>query len=200
MLKQHEKNYSAFLLEMAAAVFGIETFHVYLYDTPFTLLMDHKLQERTTMTTKIKSLAAATVFALMATSTAFAGEIEVGGNALNVGVVSGAANNISTGFLSKAENHALEDVLGLLRDGDFELEPRLLLEVRVVPADGASRGWVHTALNEAARDLRDFLRTAPLPATTVTAVRKAVDAVPAGTPFAVRSSSTKILWKSPLPM
>jgi hypothetical protein len=41
-LKPHEKNYSAFLLEMAAAVFGIETFHVYLYDTPFTLLMDHR--------------------------------------------------------------------------------------------------------------------------------------------------------------
>jgi hypothetical protein len=41
-LHDHERNYSAFLLEMAAAVFGIEAFHVYLYDTPFTLLMDHK--------------------------------------------------------------------------------------------------------------------------------------------------------------
>jgi len=45
-LKPHEKNYSAFLLEMAAAVFGIEHFHVYLYDAPFTLFMDHKPMEK----------------------------------------------------------------------------------------------------------------------------------------------------------
>ncbi len=44
-LKDHEKNYSAFLLELAASVFGIESFHNYLYDTPFTLLMDHKPME-----------------------------------------------------------------------------------------------------------------------------------------------------------
>ena len=55
------------------------------------------------MTTKIKALAAATVFALMATSTAFAGEIEIGGNALNVGVVNGAATN-TAGFLAKADS------------------------------------------------------------------------------------------------
>ncbi len=44
-LRDHEKNYSAFLLELAASVFGIESFHDYLYDTPFTLLMDHKPME-----------------------------------------------------------------------------------------------------------------------------------------------------------
>ena len=40
------------------------------------------------------------------------------------------------GFLSKVENHALEDVLGQLRDGDYVLEPRLMLEVRVRDATG----------------------------------------------------------------
>jgi hypothetical protein len=54
------------------------------------------------MTIKIKTLAAATVFALMASSTAFAGDIEIGGNALNVGVVTGAATN-TAGFLAKAD-------------------------------------------------------------------------------------------------
>jgi NAD+ kinase len=54
------------------------------------------------------------------------------------------------GFLSKAEHHALETVLAQLKADDFELEPRLLLEVRVVHADGTSDERVHTALNEAA--------------------------------------------------
>ena len=54
------------------------------------------------------------------------------------------------GFLSKVEAHALEQVLGQLHDGAFELEPRLMLEVQVVHADGSSEGWVHSALNEAA--------------------------------------------------
>jgi NAD+ kinase len=54
------------------------------------------------------------------------------------------------GFLSKAESHALEAVLLQLRDGEFELEPRLVLQVRVVHADGRAEPPVHTALNEAA--------------------------------------------------
>jgi hypothetical protein len=41
-LQQHERNYSAYLLEMAAAVFGIENFHVYLWGNKFDLIMDHK--------------------------------------------------------------------------------------------------------------------------------------------------------------
>jgi len=45
-LKTHEKNYSALLLELTAATFGIEQFHVYLYDTPFTLVCDHKPMEK----------------------------------------------------------------------------------------------------------------------------------------------------------
>ena len=44
-LEGHEKNYSAFLLEMAVAVYGIETFHVYLYRTPFVLEVDHHPME-----------------------------------------------------------------------------------------------------------------------------------------------------------
>ncbi len=54
------------------------------------------------------------------------------------------------GFLSKAENRALESVLGQLHDGEYELEPRLMLQVRVVHADGRAAGPDFTALNEAA--------------------------------------------------
>lgn len=54
------------------------------------------------------------------------------------------------GFLSKAEHRDLEAVLGQLKAGDYELEPRLMLEARVFPADGGPGGEVHIALNEAA--------------------------------------------------
>ena len=45
-LKRHEKNYSAFLLEMAAAVFGIDYFDTYLLGRRFTLVTDHKPLEK----------------------------------------------------------------------------------------------------------------------------------------------------------
>ena len=45
-LQPAEKNYSAFLLEHAAAVFGVETFRHYLTGIPFTLAMDHKPLEK----------------------------------------------------------------------------------------------------------------------------------------------------------
>jgi NAD+ kinase len=55
------------------------------------------------------------------------------------------------GFLSKVEQHDLEAVLGQLVEGDYELEPRLMLEVQVVPGDGRDDGASrHLALNEAA--------------------------------------------------
>jgi hypothetical protein len=41
-LKKHEKNYSAYLVEMAAAVWGIEHFDVYLIGKQFTLVTDHR--------------------------------------------------------------------------------------------------------------------------------------------------------------
>ncbi len=41
-LKAHEKNYSAYLLELGAAATSIEHFHVYLYGTRFVLMCDHK--------------------------------------------------------------------------------------------------------------------------------------------------------------
>ena len=41
-LKDHEANYGAFLLEMAAAVFGIEHFDTYLVGVSFTLCIDHR--------------------------------------------------------------------------------------------------------------------------------------------------------------
>jgi len=54
------------------------------------------------------------------------------------------------GFLSKAEHHSLESVLAQLKEGEYELEPRLMLSVRVVPGDGQRGGSTHVALNEAA--------------------------------------------------
>jgi NAD+ kinase len=54
------------------------------------------------------------------------------------------------GFLSKAETHALESVLGQIHANDYELELRLMLDVRVSHADGRYEEKVHTALNEAA--------------------------------------------------
>lgn len=67
-----------------------------------------------------------------------------------VGVPILGVNVGKVGFLSKAESHALERVLGQLMRGDYVLEPRLMLDVRVVHADGRSGGPAHTALNEAA--------------------------------------------------
>ena len=46
VLKGHEKNYSAFLLEMAGAAQTIKALHHYLYGVPFTLMCDHKPLER----------------------------------------------------------------------------------------------------------------------------------------------------------
>jgi NAD+ kinase len=54
------------------------------------------------------------------------------------------------GFLSKAEHQDLEAVLELLRSGEYELEPRLMLEVRVLAAGRGPAEDVHIALNEAA--------------------------------------------------
>ena len=45
-LKDHEKNYGAFLLEMAAACFGIEHFDTYLLGRKFVLCIDHKPMEK----------------------------------------------------------------------------------------------------------------------------------------------------------
>ena len=42
VLKTYEKNYSAFLLELQAAVFGIDHFATYLRGCPFVLYTDHK--------------------------------------------------------------------------------------------------------------------------------------------------------------
>ena len=49
-LKKHEANYSAYLLELAAAVFGIEYFDTYLRGRRFTLYVDHKPLEKLSVT------------------------------------------------------------------------------------------------------------------------------------------------------
>jgi NAD+ kinase len=54
------------------------------------------------------------------------------------------------GFLSKAERQDLASVLAQLKAGDYELEPRLMLEARVVPGSGGASGETYIALNEVA--------------------------------------------------
>jgi hypothetical protein len=45
-LQKHEKNYTPFLLEMQAAIFGMETFEVHLKGIQFKLFTDHKPLEK----------------------------------------------------------------------------------------------------------------------------------------------------------
>ena len=45
-LQKHEKNYTPFLLEMQAAIWGMDHFAVYLRGRPFTLFTDHKPLEK----------------------------------------------------------------------------------------------------------------------------------------------------------
>ena len=68
----------------------------------------------------------------------------------DVGVPLVGVNLGKVGFLSKVENHSLEDLLAQLQSGDYVLEPRLMLEVRVHDATGAEVGHPQVALNEAA--------------------------------------------------
>ena len=48
-LKANEKNYSAYLLELAAAAWAIDNFAVYLRGRQFTLVTDHKPLETLSM-------------------------------------------------------------------------------------------------------------------------------------------------------
>lgn len=54
------------------------------------------------------------------------------------------------GFLSKAESDATESVLGLLVDGAWTIEPRMMLEVRLLPGGDEARTVTQLALNDAA--------------------------------------------------
>jgi RNase H-like domain found in reverse transcriptase len=45
-LQKYEKNYTPFLLEMQAAIFGMETFEVHLRGRHFRLYTDHKPLEK----------------------------------------------------------------------------------------------------------------------------------------------------------
>ncbi|MGH2407833.1 MAG: NAD(+)/NADH kinase [Candidatus Limnocylindrales bacterium] len=59
-------------------------------------------------------------------------------------------NSGKVGFLSKAEAGQLGAVLGLLADGAYELEERMILEATVRPAGGPATAAPFLALNEAA--------------------------------------------------
>ena len=54
------------------------------------------------------------------------------------------------GFLSKAESHVMESVLAQLVDGVFSIEPRMMLDVRLLPGADEARSTTHVALNDAA--------------------------------------------------
>ena len=43
---KHERNYSAYLLELTGACFGIQYFNVYLSGVKFSLYTDHRLLEK----------------------------------------------------------------------------------------------------------------------------------------------------------
>jgi NAD+ kinase len=59
-------------------------------------------------------------------------------------------NSGKVGFLSKAEAVQLESVLGLLLEGAYVLEDRMLLEATVLPGGGTATTAPFVALNEAA--------------------------------------------------
>jgi NAD+ kinase len=59
-------------------------------------------------------------------------------------------NSGKIGFLSKAEAVQMESVLGLLVEGAYELEARMVLEATVLPGDRRSTAAPIVALNEAA--------------------------------------------------
>jgi NAD+ kinase len=54
------------------------------------------------------------------------------------------------GFLSKAESDGLETVLDQVSRKEYTLEPRMVLEARLLPSGHEKGGSVHVALNEAA--------------------------------------------------
>jgi NAD+ kinase len=54
------------------------------------------------------------------------------------------------GFLSKADSEALETVLDQLSRGAFTLEPRMVLEARLLSSEREEGGALHVALNDAA--------------------------------------------------
>jgi NAD+ kinase len=60
-------------------------------------------------------------------------------------------NSGKVGFLSKAEAVDLEPVLERVRTGDYSIEPRMVLETRILQGGrGEARAEAHPALNEAA--------------------------------------------------
>jgi len=59
-------------------------------------------------------------------------------------------NSGKVGFLSKAEHDDLEDVLGTLVAGDYDFEPRMVLDATVIDGGGVLAPRSYTALNEAA--------------------------------------------------
>jgi NAD+ kinase len=68
----------------------------------------------------------------------------------DVGIPILGVNLGKVGFLSKSEHRDLEAVLAQLKAGEFELEPRLMLEARILRDDGGPPSEAHVALNEAA--------------------------------------------------
>ena len=95
------------------------------------------------MNATIKTLAATALFALMATGSAFAGDIEIGGNALNVGVVNGAATN-TAGFLAKADQ-AIGVISG---DSNVKVDGNLLNVGVVTGAATNTAGFLAEACQE----------------------------------------------------
>jgi hypothetical protein len=95
------------------------------------------------MFSKIKYLTAAAFVALMTTSAAFAGDIEVGGSALNVGLVTGAITN-TAGFLATAK----QGVGVVSGDSNVKIGGSLLNVGLVTGAATNTAGFLATACQE----------------------------------------------------
>ncbi|HWH23871.1 MAG TPA: NAD(+)/NADH kinase [Candidatus Limnocylindria bacterium] len=59
-------------------------------------------------------------------------------------------NSGRIGFLAKVEPDALEETLAELVAGEYEIEPRMMLEARLLPGGGEAGSTAHAALNDAA--------------------------------------------------
>jgi NAD+ kinase len=59
-------------------------------------------------------------------------------------------NSGKVGFLSKVESEDMQTVLGALVAGAWSVEPRMMLDIRLLPGGGEDGAVTYTALNEAA--------------------------------------------------
>lgn len=123
-LKLHEENYSPFLLEMAAACWAIEYFHVYLFGTQFELHTDHKPLE-TLSTIHKKTLNRLQALMLDYNFTTH----------YRPGVLNGPADALSRSQIQVNLIDALKSLTYLQKSDPFCVATRLYLDTGILPDD-----------------------------------------------------------------